>query len=757
MPLTLPILDDRTYQDLLDEALARIPVHTPEWTNFNKSDPGMTLIEVFAFLTENLFFRSNQIPERNRRKFLSLLGVPLQPAASAHGLVAFTNVRPGVQTITLGRGVEVRAGEVPYRTEYGLDVLPIEAQAFYKKQVDATRATELKPYYQALYSDLTGDVMLYESAPFPTAERTSIDLAAQDTIDRSLWVALLARDPDKQDLEAVRREIAGKTITLGIVPDLGASGRTLEPGAPSRSAGKPLLVYEIPVGGKLPADSTQRVARYRPLDAVAPLDVLAQPGIVQVTLPANASDLRLWDLEPKEAGVKDFPPALDDTKQEARVITWLRIRAAAVATRAPLAWAGINAAPVLQRAHVAAELVGTGNGEPDQRFNLLKTPVIPDSVVLRVTRKIGDRDETEVWSEIDDLTSAGPEVPVVDPRQPPATAAWRNTDVKVFSVDPESGEIRFGDGLRGARPPAGSTLRADYDYGVGRDGNVNAKTINTGPELPPGVKVENPIATWGGADAETVAEGEKQIARYLQHRDRLVTAEDFGTIVRRTPGVDIGRVDVIAAYNPQLDTNQPGDTPGAVTVLVLPKYDAANPDAPMPNQPFIDTVCDYVDARRLITTEVFIRGPVYKPLWISAGITVKAGYAIAEVRDDVQRAFRNFLSPLPRAASDALDHAGSPFADAHNGWPLFKAVNTRELLAVASRVKGVVSVDALLLGGDANAEVEQIDVRGLELPQLAGVAVEVGSAPLPLDALRGQRPSADAPASVPVPIVPEEC
>ena len=76
MPLQIPSIDDRRYQDLLNEALARIPVHNPEWTNFNKSDPGVTLLELFAFLTENLLYRSNQIPERNRRKFLQLLGVP---------------------------------------------------------------------------------------------------------------------------------------------------------------------------------------------------------------------------------------------------------------------------------------------------------------------------------------------------------------------------------------------------------------------------------------------------------------------------------------------------------------------------------------------------------------------------------------------------------------------------------------------------------------------------------------------------------
>src|SRR5215218_9247056 len=101
MPLTIPTLDNRNYQELLDEALARIPVHNPEWTNFNRSDPGVTLVELFAFLTENLLYRSNLIPERNRLKFLSLLGVPLQPASSARGLVQFSNERGPLQTLTL--------------------------------------------------------------------------------------------------------------------------------------------------------------------------------------------------------------------------------------------------------------------------------------------------------------------------------------------------------------------------------------------------------------------------------------------------------------------------------------------------------------------------------------------------------------------------------------------------------------------------------------------------------------------------------
>ena len=54
MPLTVPNLDDRNFDDLYAEVRARVPVHTPEWTNLNDSDPGVTLLQLFAFLADNL-------------------------------------------------------------------------------------------------------------------------------------------------------------------------------------------------------------------------------------------------------------------------------------------------------------------------------------------------------------------------------------------------------------------------------------------------------------------------------------------------------------------------------------------------------------------------------------------------------------------------------------------------------------------------------------------------------------------------------
>src|SRR5262249_21740179 len=132
MPLATPLIDDRRYQQLVDETLARVPVHTPEWTNFNHSDPGVTLVQLFAFLTESLLYRANLIPDRNRVKFLQLLGKSLAPASEARGLIAINNVQGGPETATLQSDIEVRAGPISFRTELGLDVLPLEGRVFFK-------------------------------------------------------------------------------------------------------------------------------------------------------------------------------------------------------------------------------------------------------------------------------------------------------------------------------------------------------------------------------------------------------------------------------------------------------------------------------------------------------------------------------------------------------------------------------------------------------------------------------------------------
>jgi hypothetical protein len=767
MPLQLPNLDDRRYQQLLDDSLARIPIHTPEWTNFNQSDPGVTLVQLFAFLTEALLYRANQIPDRNRKKFLQLLGVPLQPSTSAQGIVTLTNSRGPLETITLNDGIEVRAGQVPFRTTRGLDVLPVEAKAYFKMTLPVPPQAQVD-YYKQLYASFLdeqapADLQLYQPVPLSSRARDGVDLA-NETVDNALWVALLVRagdQPPADHLQAAREAISGKTLNLGIVPQVSAeqARRTILPGRSTNAQGTAVLIIDlpsIPASGGLPPN---RQPDYRTLTTVP---VPIEPDVFEVTLP-DAAQLVLWNnLDPLEPGSDDLPPTLEDTTLNDRIITWLRVTWPG-GTNSQVLWADINATFVSQRARVANELLPQGTGEPDQVVTLSKTPVIGDSVRLTVTAQ----NEAPVqWELIDDLLSAGPEVPTSDLRQPPGVKFPPPRPTNVFVLDQEAGRIAFGDGLRGARPPLNAILRVDYDYGVGRDGDVGEGMINNSPVLPAGLTVTNPVRTWGGVDAETVADGEKQIARFLQHRDRLVSAADFQTIAARTPGVDIARVEVIPAYNPSLARNEPGNAPGAVTLMLIPKFSPTRPDAPEPDALFLKAVCDYLDPRRLVTTELFLCGPEYRSIWVSVGINVVAGYnfSTADVREAVKQRIKDFLAPFRTNAdplpSDTSVPTTAKAPEASNGWPLRRPVLAGELAVEVARVPGVALINQLLLAGATGSEVQQITMQGLQLPRLDGIVVALGD-PLPVSQVRGDITTVGGtpppPKLVPVPAIPKEC
>lgn len=86
MPLSLPNLDDRRYADLLEEARSLIPSYAPEWTNHNPSDPGITLVELFAYLTEMLVYRTNRVTDDNKRAFLKLIVGPNREVSKSRPL-----------------------------------------------------------------------------------------------------------------------------------------------------------------------------------------------------------------------------------------------------------------------------------------------------------------------------------------------------------------------------------------------------------------------------------------------------------------------------------------------------------------------------------------------------------------------------------------------------------------------------------------------------------------------------------------------
>ncbi|MFF6777257.1 putative baseplate assembly protein [Streptomyces sp. NPDC012637] len=132
MALPSPNLDDRRFQQLVDEAKRYVQQRAPEWTDHNVSDPGVTLIETFAYLVDQLLYRLNRVPDKNYLAFLDLLGIQLFPPSAAVAEVDFWLSAPQPDTVALPAGTEVTtaAGDteeaVVFATTEELHIVPSE-------------------------------------------------------------------------------------------------------------------------------------------------------------------------------------------------------------------------------------------------------------------------------------------------------------------------------------------------------------------------------------------------------------------------------------------------------------------------------------------------------------------------------------------------------------------------------------------------------------------------------------------------------
>ena len=147
MPLVPPVLDSRTFQQLVDRALQRIPHYTPEWTDFNPSDPGVTLIDLFAWLTELMFYQLNRVPDLNYIKFLELIGLELRPAQPAVADLTFipqpnANVAPVLVGSQVGGQPPGGGQQVVFETQEGLDLIRLPL-------------TDVRVFDGAAYADVT--------------------------------------------------------------------------------------------------------------------------------------------------------------------------------------------------------------------------------------------------------------------------------------------------------------------------------------------------------------------------------------------------------------------------------------------------------------------------------------------------------------------------------------------------------------------------------------------------------------------------
>jgi predicted phage baseplate assembly protein len=417
--------------------------------------------------------------------------------------------------------------------------------------------------------------------------------------------------------------------------------------------------------------------------------------------------------------------------------------------RLALSWVGINAVEIDQRKTLTNRVIAQSTGMVDQECQLPGRSVEAESLVIQVEESGRG---FQPWQRIDDLALAG-------------------RDARVYQLDAEAGTIRFGDGMRGCIPDTGMRVRvAEMRAGGGAAGNVPPGSLTSitardlrGSIVTTKLKVSQTLPTDGGADAETLADAERRIPALFRHRDRAVTETDYQELAARTPGVRVGRVEVLPRFKPH---QRRFEVPGVVSVMVIPLKEEIGLPNPRPDRPFLEAVHGMLGPRRPLGTELYVIGCEYVPVGVSVAITVKDGFNGDEaaaasgglsretVVAGVREALRRALWPLAPGGADGA------------GWPLGRAVRDRELEVVVARVPGVSGVAPINLfqqqGKDwskvprASADSPaQLSLQPWQLPELLSVVVVVGDeAP---DDLRGvPNPFADQ-SGVAVPVVPDLC
>lgn len=730
MPLPVPNLDDRRFDDLVAEAKARLATHVPELTQITPGDPVHSFIDLFAWLTETILYRANLIPERQRRVFLNLLQIPVRPARPARGVVCVDAGPTSVQLAPLLRdGSQLRGGKQSLTTLGELQPTCLSLQVLIKQTLTADDLSALGMTLQDLHEQFglrKGETPKpFQPRRFNMGRET---LSLANSLDQSFYLACIAPKQLDSHMNLLRENLAGIRLSVAIAPADELEGDTVSDLEPRN------LKWELVAAG--PDGST----RFLPLDIMSDSSLGGrQSGVVRLRLPKNAALFEDFaNADPMFDGSKNLPPALDDAVEAGRVALWLRLRCPEH-PELQLGYLGLNGVDVVAQGLRQDQIVGMGTGLPDQVIALPDQHIDATTIQLQVEEQGAWVD----WTAVDFL-------------------AGQSAEARVYRLNGESGFVYFGDGLsNGRRPPQGARIRvAQYRYGGGATGNLPSGTIKEIVDGSPRFKLRHEWPLRGGVDAETVEQAEQRIPQFLTHRNRAVSGTDFQTLCRHNPINPVARAEVMKGFLPgnTLDAAR-GDVPGVVSVFVLPPAEVAIGNWPKPNQGLLKDVFNYLLSRILVGTELYVLSPQFVPVAVSILVEVRDARTEQETLQAVQDAITEYLWPLTGGGASA------------GGWPMGEDLRSNELLTQVARVDGVQAVNGIALFEQVTKNkqlfwrrlpaTEALDLKNYQLPELMGVRVEIGRQGDTPQLPQGIGPLEGSPSElrdgIAVPVIPDLC
>jgi predicted phage baseplate assembly protein len=464
MALIAPNLDDRTFQDIVREARSKIPLYCPKWTDYNLSDPGVTMIELFAWMVDMLLYRLNRVPDKNYIKFMELIGVRLEPPKAAHVDITFRLSAPQPRVITIPAGTEVAT----VRTET-------------QEAINFITSQDLSVLLPTLTYALTSpdEAKFTDCMPALKNQSASVSVFSQvPQENNALYLGF------KEDLNSQ---------TLALTLDANIEGIGVDPHDPP-------LSWEF-WHGELQKWVPARVET----DTTGGLNV---PGNVILHIPYESRTKEINGLSACWVRCRATRPRTDQ-----------RGYTSSPRLRTVVAECVGGTVPATQCFRIWNEMLGRSDGNPGQTFTLHNTPVLTRESRETIEVETERDGYFEPWTEVPDFAGSGP-----DDRHYTLDSTTGEVQFGPVIRQPSGEERQYGR----RPPAGRQIRCTSYRWGGGVVGNVGEKTIVVLKSSVPYIdRVINFRAATGGADAETLDRAKLRAPKVIRARTRAVTTEDF--------------------------------------------------------------------------------------------------------------------------------------------------------------------------------------------------------------------------------------
>ena len=582
MALPAPNLDDRTFQDLVREARAMIPRYCPEWTDHNLSDPGITLIELFAWMVDTLLYRLNKVPAKNYIKFMELLGVRLAPPKPAKANLVFRLSAPQPEAVTIPRGTEV-----------------------------ATVRTETR---EAIHFTTDEDLTIVPptlSHALKTADNGTFEDCMAALNNPDFHVAVFGEVPEENDAFYLGFDEELAALTLGLMVKCKSEGIGIDPRDPP-------LVWEFwdadyerwsPLGVEL--DSTGGLNT----DGQLILHVPFSCATIEIN-GQNASWIRCRTIA---------------TRPGQRPYT----ASPKVTSIIPRSIGGTVTASNAMR--VTEELLGRSNGLPGQKYSLQNVPILAREDGETIEVEDESEEQREIWREVGDFSNSGPDDPHFICDSVSGEIEFGPSIKQLSGEERRHGKIP---------PAGCRIYFTSYRCGGGVGGNVGKGTITVlKSSIPYVASVTNPQAAEGGTDAESMASAKMRAPRMLRARTRAVTADDFEYLALEA-SESVTRVKCIAAGSDSGQDLPPGAVRLVLVPSIKKSARYLPLEELALSRQMREEVQTYLDERRLLGTRLEIASPAYLPVAVEARVKGRAGIDSGQLSAEIEMKLYRYINPI---------------------------------------------------------------------------------------------------------------